>query len=779
MALGNIYIKTRPLKFAFLVNPNKKVDILKAMQVSSFLWGGFLNPIIPYFERMPKIFKKDSYGYTSKKLIQNYIKLYDPDIIVVSGSLTIDEKFKALFPDIQFIRIDEILKDAKETGMPRFGLGLFEVLNKYYYDEFKFISKNPPKIIFPKINAKNRLFLTAILGCLDNNIQKPLLERFGKLLQIQQPSISSANYMTYFKSNNIFPRRIGALYLGDVLKQDHEYSQAIILINQESIIDILDYWNLRANGWQIIPVLYSNPLDEEAKKNIAEFVNDFYKVMRFSHNVFSKTTIIKGRSIGDAVFQKFCQEVSIIVGRGVNELNPKVVCQHWMPRMWIEWAEKSDHLSCCEIVARNKRLRFRNIPEEIELEALAPKIIQKKVFRYSERIFANEISYNFYGTTRLIAEVIPRGLTDFGATYSMWRFEIRSAKNCITYLSKEAEATLFFKLPNPREVFVKWFKQSGYATKESYAGLIAEQMFQKIGGEYGIIGTILKKGFIEILSKLANDKSMNYAAFLGEIKKLKNVFQYGFSENDFLKSIIEKDILEVGFEVQCPVCTQHNWYHLNKLNYELECQKCLSNFKTHAENPKEIKFAYKAKGTFSLPSNSYGAYSVLLTHYFFSGTLHFPTTPVFGILVNIDNEDIDIDYAVFAKQMKHGFEESLTIFGECKTFNSFEQTDVDRMKTLGEKFSGSILLFSCLKEALNTKERKMLAALVKSNNKKKKLNRPFNRIMILTGHELRDYNRPPESWPENLKAQNPSIDYKRVYDIDSICDATQKIHLGL
>jgi len=775
MSSGRIEIKTRPLKFAFLVNEQNQDDIIRAMEINSFLWGGTYNPIIPYLKSLDGHWKKDALGYPPLQLVQNYLTLFDPDVIVTVGNVSAAEELKKTFADVEFIGEKEIFGEADRTGLPKYGIGLFEIMGKLYEDEFKFMAKNPPKVTFPDLQ-EDKLFTAAFAGTLSEKIRKGLLNSFANYLNIEQPVLTKENYFSIL--GTMFPRMLSGLYLGDISKRMHEYSQAIILVDPASTTDILDYWNLRANGWKIFPVPVTETVSVELKKIILDFIDEYYREIPFSVNVYARTTLLKGRSVSNQQFESFSRQVSPLDAQGKSVLADKIFFQSWMPRMWIDWAEKSDHLSCCEIESETQTLNLNETSEQIRFDVLVPSFFHKKVTRYSEALFCNEVDYSFYGSSKLVAEVIPYRLQKFAVGYTAWRYDIRAARNYVTYLPNRAYTNLYFKLPEARDILKKWFKQAGYQVEDSYAGLIAEQMFQKLEGEHGILHTILKRGFIELLDKFSNEKSLRYAAVIGELKKMKNLGEYEYPEKDFLANMLEKSVLDIGFEIQCPVCTQHNWYHMDSLRREMECTKCLSAFQSPVSSPGEMHFAYKAKGTFSLPNQSYGSYAVLLTHYFFSDTLDFPTTAAFGILLKHDNAEYEIDYTLFGKERKSGFEETVNILAECKTFNSFSQDDVDRMEKLGSLFPQSVLLFASVKLDLNPEEKEMIRALIHRNKEKRDKQQPFNRILILTGHELRGYSRPPDSWPEKLKSRDPSINYENVYDIDSLCSATQKLHIA-
>lgn len=53
MSFGRVEIKTRLQKMACLVDEQNQSDIIKGIEISSYQWGGYFNPIIPCFENIP------------------------------------------------------------------------------------------------------------------------------------------------------------------------------------------------------------------------------------------------------------------------------------------------------------------------------------------------------------------------------------------------------------------------------------------------------------------------------------------------------------------------------------------------------------------------------------------------------------------------------------------------------------------------------------------------------------------------------------------------------
>ena len=80
---GSIDIKTRPLKLAYLVDPNNGRQVREAIRLSSTLWGGDYFPIIPLYKRMPATWKdKPLRAPAAKEIIGGYLEAFDPDVLL-------------------------------------------------------------------------------------------------------------------------------------------------------------------------------------------------------------------------------------------------------------------------------------------------------------------------------------------------------------------------------------------------------------------------------------------------------------------------------------------------------------------------------------------------------------------------------------------------------------------------------------------------------------------------------------------------------------------------
>ena len=117
MAHGTVNVRLRPIKLAFLVNPNDKDSLLKAIEINTFLWGGIYNPIIPTYEQLPSNWEDlPSKDLTPQSVVLGYLDNFDPDYVVPMGecsNYSFDIGNRRKIDDVE-----EILEPVKEYGTP-------------------------------------------------------------------------------------------------------------------------------------------------------------------------------------------------------------------------------------------------------------------------------------------------------------------------------------------------------------------------------------------------------------------------------------------------------------------------------------------------------------------------------------------------------------------------------------------------------------------------------------------------------------------------------------
>ena len=769
MTRGTVNVKLRPIKLAFLVNPNDKESLLKAIEINTFLWGGMYNPIIPTYKRIPQNWEGlPSKNLSAQNIIAGYLDNFDPDYVVPMGECA---EFSIDIGHRQKIdNASQILATTEAWGITSYGVSIFEILNYLFEDKLSFQLKYPLDICIPRFSTPFHSFLASVFGKLPENFDNIFWENRARTLEAKKVKYSDLIYTEFFNDQNLFFTRMTKLYL----KPENHQKRCIFFLDATKPLDIMDYWNLRAIGWHVFPVPKQFMRSDKTKLPILDFIQKNYLPRDLNPAIYSLTTILKSRSASEDEHRRFC---------GLFE-EAKVVSKTSYPRVWNQWERSMDQVQCREIEADTTEHDIPMNEEEVRFKTLDPKFKVTGILHTPR--FANEIELKFYRENTLLAEVIPEG--GWELTKDLGIFQIskwRISRKGLVYLSCHPGSTVSLPLPQAETVFTKWFEAKGWTVELSSAGRIAKQMILQLG-RGSSIWFLAQEGILQLLKKMnsSDQKSVSEKFVRGEVQKIANQGKYkreGGAER-IIQELIDAKVFQLGMEIQCSICTKRSWYSVKAADYELQCSQCLSQI-SFPPDSKKVKWAYRTLGPFSLPNQADGAYTVLLTLRFFSDLLLLggATTPLMSFTAQKDGmKPLEADLALFFQVSGLVNSSHELIFAECKTFNDFKKKDVVRMTDLGKAFPDAVLVFATLKECLSDNEKKILRPIVNNSRKNRKKGIPFNPVLILTGTEL-FWQSSLSEWQQKMEEKIRFIDHPRPprSQLLVFCDHTQQVYLNM
>ena len=769
MTIGSLDLKLRPVRIGFLVNPNDKDGIRKAIHLNSLLWGGMFNPLIPCYKKLPRNWEEyKSKRSTASKVISGYIEGFDPDYLVNISDVSIES---IEFDSVRIVDYDGIISGYKEDMAPKVGAGIFEIIRQFKYDEMRFLRRNEFKFLKPKLSKNHNLFLSSIFGKLDN-YEKDLYEDYLSDIEITEDDIDIKNYWKYISSEYFYSRRIGAIYLEQRLS-----GPVIFYLDATKTLDVIDYWNIRAAGWEVYPVAKQSE-DEHGLHEICEkIIERAYRPYRHNKSIYHHASIIKSRNTTEKEMSDFNKKLE--VKKHDTKKGPKVSLQRWYPRIWDEWARQNTQEIITPAYSKEKAIELQEGQTEFRFKTLNPDFDLYHVNTSSPR-FALEIDSRVYGNDELLAEVIPMGGGDLARAVGKYSLrEWRISKSGPVYLSRHQNWTINYEIPLAEPVMSAWFKEKGWDVDMSPSGKIAKQMIKQLGGLWGIVH-LKEEKLIKLLQELSNNGFINEHDFKGRISQITNSDGIWLSRDEYIKRLLEKEIFQLGVELKCPICTQRSWYSLNDVDSSVRCGGCLSDYKLQSIDLPDKKWAYKSFGTFGLPKQAYGAFGVLLTLNFLVKDNNERATSLLSFTAKKNNKEIEADLCmVIEKEFRDDSSQEL-LFAECKTYNKFEKKDIERMQELANEFPGAVLVFSTLRTELTTTEKRMLKPLVNKGRRYWKAEKTYNPVIILTGGELFSTHGIPHCW-ENRDGKAGEIAKSNFYPrgLSDVADATQQIYLDM
>jgi hypothetical protein len=455
---GDLTVKCRPLRLAFLIPPDKSA-LRRAIQVNSTLWGGTYNPIIPLYAQSPKAWKEyPGQKIAMKDRVAGYIRAFDPDILVDCTK----GKLPSYLGDLRrpTISIDEIWSNFfsdQRDGAPKYGVGIFELLNGIYKEHFEVVRRFPSKVAFPIFPKEHALYWAAIVGELLAPIQDAVEVSYSEVLDIEKPAIGPQSYESIWKAYAFLPRNITRYELktdGVGFRHDESYA---FHMDATKFADIVDFWNLRALGRAVIPVPKQFVGVPEYIAFIRNFVRDGYHVNPYSSTMPELETLAKALEL-ETIFP--------------DKPDARLLSlQHWYPRIWDEWAMGRDSATPDNLAASSTDYSFPEVPDTVSFDFVKPKFIADGSGGWPR--FANEIYPRFYGHgDDILANVLPYDhgeevLRTAGGIFSL-RDEFRIGRTGAVHLVKWKRNTRW-KLPLAEDVFFAWLKDKGFDAELSNA----------------------------------------------------------------------------------------------------------------------------------------------------------------------------------------------------------------------------------------------------------------------------------------------------------------------
>jgi hypothetical protein len=765
---GSLTTKLRPLRLAFIVPADDRDAVRQAIRICSFLWGGTFNPIIPLYKKRPA--PTDWRGsVTPVQLLHGYLEAFDPDFIVRLGAA---RSADLAVGHREEIVPEEILKGVLEDETPRYGIGLYEILDTLLREEYRFLEREPSNFHVPRCDGD--LFLASVFGELEDKIHQVVVPLLKLLPNFEEPLCSRLNHQQFLDPANRFLRRLTAY--GTKTSRSYSGNDHVLLMDADSISDILLYWNLRALGRGILPV----PIDVAGDANVQGFVSEYIERCYWPHRgnraIFNNATLQKSPSVSDDRLDNFYKSLSL---EPVPERSrSKLFIRSWIPRFWDEWDRLHNGAERAEVVVNQERRELGAEPGQFQINSLVPNFAREHGGHGTARC-ANEIQLRIYGSPDLYAEVIPEGGDEVVRSVDfMGHQEGRCSTNGLVYFPKFKGWDKRLAIPTGESVLKAWFAERGWKIEMSDKGYVAKQLIRQLGGLFGA-NWLTEESVLRLLTKISQSLPFR----MGEMNRLVQEAAKGsggVTADRLTKWLVSSRVVRLGAELVCPKCRQRSWYSVTEMDYTLKCGHCLEEFPLPSESPKKINWAYRGTGAFSVSSHTHGGLAVILVLHMLSLGMRAEVTPMLSFTAKKDVQEMEVDLAILCKWMRSGNWEHETVFVECKSYGEFEKNDVRRMEQFSRDFPGAVIIFATLRRQLTPREKKLLTPAVNRGRRLWKAARPFTPIVILTGNELFSYHGPRTVWGHlGGKFAALASGFGMHREIVWLADATQQLYLDL
>jgi hypothetical protein len=785
-SVAHIRLRLRPLRFAFLVQPSSTDQILKAIQINTCLWGGMFNAILPYYTRLPLTrHHAEQISVSARDYVRGYIEAFDPDFVI---PLT-DTTPKSIGYDKERILAPGDILSPAAPHAAKYGVAATLLYRHLYKKEFRFVRRDPFRVIIPKVSDRSlTLFTAARFGNFPDQAGLDVFKKsYTSAFDAKEEQIEHRKLFGDNKGRTEVPLSMGSWDITRSLPSGLE-EPIIFLFDASSPADVLDFWNLRAFGCSVVPV---------PKQYAGEMANDCSALAQQVYRPYEDNNAIMHRAF---LMGSRSTSMDELIAFG-KTLQP--------PDAWQMMSYPDFYAQDSRWVGEPVRSELR--PAEVSLQApvndnciafecLAPEFVEQYRSKVSATAgWANVLTVYAEPGDSNIASLLPPGSTCFGGPWRVLAGEYtRVNSEGIVLVRGWMGRSQRVSLPSGTEVITDCLKQRGYKAEVSSAGKITSEVVRSLGGIHRA-DLLADKDILRLLNDMAHGSAVEEeqggdtssckgktrantvtrGTLLGVLLK-----RYHNDRNfagERLEQLVSLGVVRVGLRIQCPQCAQHTWFGLDSLSEKLNCERCLNEFGFPSANPDLAKWQYRAVGPFSVENYAQGSYcTVLALHtlakispYGLTWSPSLNLTPTRG-------DSIECDFAAVCARRAYEPRHITLVLGECKTFDRFEAKDVRRARTLAKAFPGAAIAFCTMRKALEPAEIKQIARLASSGREPLRGGERHNPVIILTETELTSPSWPPD---KSTDTSSPYFKFRNILqygpDLSDVAQFTQHIYLGM
>ncbi len=781
-------VRVRPLRFAFVIEPKDKAGLQRIFEVNSSLWGGVFNFIIPLFKQVPQRYREKYFKtIPARAMLKGLVEAFQPDYLVElrPGAAA---GYGIAFPDKRILAIGD-LNARDERGRCKIGVDLRSICDDLYRTSFRFVQRHPPDVIIPSCaDRRYQLLFAATFGFLpESGPVADISNIYLKMLDGKRTVIKAVKFPELFERKYLYPLRATHHEL-DTLRNSFSIDSKLFYMDERSSFDLIEFWNLRALGWDI------RPLPASMAPDLIDYCNEFIKAVFRPFpppsNAYHHATILCARSQSVEALTEFIRKLTWPPPQHAH-------LDHRVPRIWEEWGRSADHAEPQTVQHSEKSVEASLIGEGLHIRSQPHDFAEHDRFCSLTAACANVLN-SFSGGTPIIpwkSEVAAKLTRDFGEKKT-W-----ISREGIVILAGEHSFSTYLRVPSPINILSSMAESLGYKLELSPAGRTCKQIIDALGGirAIGIVARSLELlKFIDRLAHEAEEVELEVEEGDGlkrkkvhkgfaslpqviEILERSNVGGLGTSSGH-LNALVRSNVFKLGMALRCPECLHTSWFSLEDLAPRMSCPHCLRKFIFPSASPPRRKdWAYKVIGPFATGHFAGGSYCVATALNFLSDKVVRTSNWVTSFTMrNAAGKEFEADFGMLAAPSRFSHTSSpYLIIGECKSFNRFEQKDFSRAEQAATLFPGAVLCFCSFNDALDKSEIKGLTKLAIQGRKRMDVGKQMNPVLILTSRELFSEFKMTDFYSlYGDKAAYARSVYLRD-DIQELCEFTQQSYLGM
>ncbi len=465
----------RPYRYAFLVPPNDTQALEEAIQVSTMLWGGAFNPIIPC--------RRDT-----DRSVVNAVEVFRPDALVSSPGVELSDGSEVLPTSLL---VDDLASDRLGSLA---GLRMENVYEHLFETEFRFQQRDPQKVALMRPPDKALSTLVAAYAGAFATAHHSTEAWFRDQLGAEEQALN-------FSSPSEERRVLTPLLLTtETCDARRRIGPIFLFLNPRSPYDIAEFWNLRAAGAPVFPV----PSDRWSScvGGIREFLAEYHHdhdPARYS----TRPTITRASTTEIEEFAPFLAAVEEAGNLRVRSDPPDP-----LDVVAINALLGPDRPGVSE---RGTQVLAVSGSGRASLELALP-AFHDTVERKHSAVCVNEFRFQGSGDG-WCPEVLPTGT--YGRVFAS-RYTLRSNGSALVADVSSRDERLDVRIPTTADVASHWLASRAIRSRLSSAGRVASGVMRFLGTR--ATPQLLSPAMVKVLRQAAKDPGVPYTTAMQLLK---------------------------------------------------------------------------------------------------------------------------------------------------------------------------------------------------------------------------------------------------------------------
>lgn len=776
----NIDLRVRPIKLGFLVRPGDWSDLYSSVVAATRFWAGIHSVLVPAYRRRPS-----GWGgrMPAREIVAGYLHKGAVDYLIDLTGGAVDHGF----PEERVRSIEDLLSESWEIAGHE-GVPVAYLFHHLFRKELRFSPRDAPQIKRPVWQTPGwKPAMAAYFGAFGDDANGRLTaELYDEYLSPVEEVVSATNFLELFDSH--YPLRVGAMRV-------RAYSpiwdpDVLFLMDPQSWLDVVDFWNLRAMGFRVRPVPL--PWQDDLTEASVALAQRVHVPLRRNPQVMRRLKVLVSRSTQAADWSPTIDSLrDLAPGEWVvNESYPAIWSAR--PHRWV-----ADPAPRLELVCEDRTVESVATDGRFTVPAAAPPFFEDEPF--PDASWVNRLRLRTYAGGPEVAGPLPE-MPNARRLFSATGEPVWTTVSGIQLVVRWPNWTHHFALPNANVVFQEWLDRKSYRAVISPPGHLANKLVHRMGGKWGV-GVLAQRPLIELFARMSRGGIETESLVDGEVPttaqtaavsgpELLEVLRPSEEQDRergkarakrTLERLTEQGVLELGLRLPCPECQHHSWFALGQLDTALECPRCVTEFPFPlADPPSGGSWRYRLVGPFAVAGLAHGAYTVALSLRFLTAEMRGSVTWIPSVVLKRQGRrDAEADFAGFYAPEHSRSPEVVPFFGECKSLSGrFERKDVARMEELARDFPEAVLLFCTLRDHLSKEERRRIRGLCSRVDAQWRGRGAAGRVVVLTGYELFGADMLKRWWAEHPHREDAGLPERpRVQDLEELAEWTSRLHL--